>query len=84
MKYAIVLSLFLITIVHAQEKPRHVAEIARLQTEVDSLVQVQKQTIELYREQLNNTLQQLQGRINERLEKITVLRADTLTVRKKP
>jgi len=84
MKYAIVLSLFLITIVHAQEKPRHVAEIARLQTEVDSLVQVQKQTIELYREQLNNTLQQLQGRINERLEKITVLRADTLTLRKKP
>ena len=84
MKYAIVLSLFLITIVHAQEKPRHVAEIARLQTEVDSLVQVQKQTIELYREQLNNTLQQLQGRINERLEKITVLRADTVKVTKKP
>lgn len=66
-----------------QGQTKHSAEIQRLKAECDSITAVQRQTVAAFKEQLDATLQRLQGRIDERNERIAWLKADTVAVKPK-
>ena len=73
-------------IVVAQEKPKpvkHAQEIVALRAEIDSIRSLVPDLQKFYNDQFTAHLNRLQGRIDERSERIAKLQADTVEVKKK-